>query len=258
MLGELNVCYFLFPEQEEGSMFGLILSFLGVLGLSPVPFLAEIIGTTTPALTLLISILMGYPLAIVYHKYVRKYAEYRHYYFILTGLDMAFCNFGLSLYHNILPILVMYICTKYIGPGKHHAIISFIFNMTYLLVGYVLTESEDYDITWTMPHCVLTLKMIALSFDLWDGKKMAKGVELSANNKKTALEKYPTIVELFGFVYFPACFLVGPIFSFRRYDDFVTGKFPLDKDAHILEKQAMKRLLQGILYLIAFQVGGKF
>ncbi|CAH2226425.1 jg727 [Pararge aegeria aegeria] len=127
--------------------------------------------------------------------------------------------------------------------------------MTYLLVGYVMTESEDYDITWTMPHCVLTLKLIALAFDLWDGKKMLRGLPLSENNRLTALIDTPTLEELIGFIYFPACFLVGPIFSFRRYLDFITDKFPVNLDREIIASRAMKRLLQGLGYLIAFQVG---
>lgn len=240
-------------------MWGLFLSLLSWLQLSPVPFLAGVIGTTEPALKLLISILMGYPLAIVYHKYVRKqYRAHRNNYFILTGLDMAFYNFGVSMFHNIIPAIVIYISTMVLGPGKKNVILSLIFNMSYLLVGYVVTESEDYDITWTMPHCVLTLKLIALSFDLWDGKKMMKGEQLSENNMKTALTEAPTFLELIGFIYFPACFLVGPIFSFRRYSDFINDKFPLDKEEDVYNKQAMTRLIQGVAYLVAFQVGGMF
>nr|AIN34694.1 fatty alcohol acetyltransferase [Agrotis segetum] len=236
-------------------MFGLLLNVLGLIGLSPIPFLSEVIGATEPALKLLISILLGYPLAVIYHKYVKHHKEYRNLYFVLTGFDMAFYNFGISMYHNAIPAIVIYLSTKFLGPGKNNAIVTFAFNMTYLLAGYVVTESEDYDITWTMPHCVLTLKLIALSFDLWDGKKMLKGEELSANNKLTALESQPSFLELLGFVYFPACFLVGPIFSFRRYKDFISDKFPLEREVKVYEAQAVKRLVQGVIYLAAYQIG---
>lgn len=239
-------------------MFCILLKLLGLAALSPVPFVAYLIGVTEPALKLLISILIGYPLAVVYHKYIKKNVEYRNLYFVVTGLDMAYYNFGISMYHNAIPALVIYLTTKYLGPGKRNAIITFVFNMTYLIAGYVVTESEDYDITWTMPHCVLTLKLIALSFDLWDGKKKLKGEELSATNTLTALESSPTFMELIGFVYFPACFLVGPIFSFRRYKDFITDNFPLETEAPVYERQAMKRLIQGVIYLIAYQVGGTY
>ncbi|XP_048005039.1 lysophospholipid acyltransferase 5 [Leguminivora glycinivorella] len=236
-------------------MWGLFFSLLSWVGLSPVPLFADLIGTTEPALKLLLSIFMGYPLAIVYHQYVKQHKELRNLYFIVTGLDIAIYNFGISLYHNLIPTLGIYLTTMILGPGKINVIVTFVFNVAYLMAGYIWTESEDYDITWTMPHCVLTLKLIALSFDMWDYQRMKAGEQLSATNQKTAVEKPPTLVELLGFVYFPSCFLVGPQFSFKRYTDFVYGKFPLEQYAGLYEKESLKRLLQGILYLVAFQLG---
>ncbi|CAG9781790.1 unnamed protein product [Diatraea saccharalis] len=235
-------------------MWGLTLSLLGYLNISPVPYLADCVGTTEPALKLLISILAAYPMAVMYHRYIVTHNNLRNIFFIIAGLDMAFYNFGLSMVHNLIPTIVIYVSTMFL-PGKFNVILTFVFNMAYLLIGYIVTESEDYDITWTMPHCVLTLKLIALSFDLWDGEKMLKGNErLSETNKKTALVKAPSFSELIGFIYFPSCFLVGPIFSFRRYSDYLNDKFPLH-EKHVYNKVAMKRLVQGVAYLIAFQVG---
>jgi hypothetical protein len=34
-----------------------------------------------------------------------------------------------------------------------------------------MTESEKYDIKWTIPHCVLTLRLIGQAFDAYDGQK---------------------------------------------------------------------------------------
>lgn len=236
-------------------MWGLLLSVASCLNLSPVGHIASLIGTTEPALKLLISIIMAYPTAVFYHKYIKPENKIRNMYFILTGVDMAYFNFGVSMLHNLIPAIVIYLSTKFMGPGKGNVILTFVFNMTYLLTGYYVTESEDYDITWTMPHCVLTLKLIALSFDLWDGQKLLQGKEeLSESNKKSAVTKPPSFTELIGFIYFPACFLVGPIFSFRRYSDFLYDKVPIGEE-EIYNKIAMTKLVQGIIYLAAFQIG---
>jgi lysophospholipid acyltransferase 5 len=40
------------------------------------------------------------------------------------------------------------------------------------MAGYYMTGTETYDIKWSMPQCVLTLRLIGLAFDLFDGKKM--------------------------------------------------------------------------------------
>ena len=74
-----------------------------------------------------------------------------------------------------------------------------------------------------MPHCVLTLRLIGLTFDYYDGKKKAD--TLTSNQKKTALASAPTLLEMCGHVYFPGGFLVGPQFSMRRYLDCTTLKF---------------------------------
>ena len=37
--------------------------------------------------------------------------------------------------------------------------------------GYYYTASTSYDIKWTMPHCVLTLRLIALTWDVYDGAR---------------------------------------------------------------------------------------
>ena len=39
------------------------------------------------------------------------------------------------------------------------------------LSGYYVNATRDYDITWTMPQCVLCLRLIGLAFDIWDGTK---------------------------------------------------------------------------------------
>jgi lysophospholipid acyltransferase 5 len=49
--------------------------------------------------------------------------------------------------------------------------------------------------------------------------------ELSQEQKKRALSKVPSLLEVAGYTYFPASFLVGPQFPMRRYLDFVAGIF---------------------------------
>jgi lysophospholipid acyltransferase 5 len=47
-------------------------------------------------------------------------------------------------------------------------VVSFVFNFGYLLVGYWYTASENYDICWTMPHCVLSLRLIGKLNNFFD------------------------------------------------------------------------------------------
>lgn len=244
-------------------MWGLTLLFLKWIGLDFVPFFARLLSTDEAALNLLLSIFMCYPLAIVYQNYIRKIGNdqnIRHMFFILMGLDMAYYNFGLTLYHNLIPPLVLYFTNILLGPGPINCFITFFFNMIYLIAGYIYTESENYDITWTMPQCVSTLKLIALSYDIWDGMKVKQNQEVSQNQIKTAITELPSLVQILGYVYFPACFLIGPLFSFKRYMNFVHNIFPLDDEKAKKERleEAMKTFGSGILCLAFYQVFGSY
>jgi len=41
---------------------------------------------------------------------------------------------------------------------------------TYLCTAYYITMIESYTIKWTTPHCVLTLRLIGLVWDVYDGQ----------------------------------------------------------------------------------------
>ncbi|XP_078064991.1 lysophospholipid acyltransferase 5 [Mustelus asterias] len=72
--------------------------------------------------------------------------------------------------------------------------------MIYLLAGYYYTATDQYDIKWTMPHCVLTLKLIGLSLDYYDGGKDKS--QLSKEQEKYMLLSELTLTQLAGFAYF--------------------------------------------------------
>ena len=37
-------------------------------------------------------------------------------------------------------------------------------------MGYYTTMTDEYVVKWTTPHCVLTLRLIGLAFDVYDGQ----------------------------------------------------------------------------------------
>ena len=42
----------------------------------------------------------------------------------------------------------------------------------YLCIGYYVTMTDSYMITWTTPQCVLTLRLIGLTYDVYDGQRV--------------------------------------------------------------------------------------
>lgn len=128
-----------------------------------------------------------------------------------------------------------------------------LFNMGYLLVGYYATATESYDIKWTMPQCVLTLRLIGLAFNISDGQRDES--QLSAAQKELLVKCKPSLLEVAAFAYFPATFLVGPQFSFRRFLSFINKEF--DKHDGYM-KAGVKRAAIGFWYLIVYAAGSEF
>jgi lysophospholipid acyltransferase 5 len=129
--------------------------------------------------------------------------------------------------------------------------------MTYLLVGYWITATNEYDINWTVPHCVLVLKHVALAFDMADGKIPEE--KMSSDQKKNHLKNCPSLLEIAAHTYFPGGFLIGPQFNIRRYLDFVHNKFEAvatGKGSSM--KTGLIRGLTGLLYVAIYQIGASF
>uniref|UniRef100_A0A0P4W2L8 Lysophospholipid acyltransferase 5 n=1 Tax=Scylla olivacea TaxID=85551 RepID=A0A0P4W2L8_SCYOL len=214
---------------------------------------ANSLGAPEPALRLLISILIGYPLVLI-HRYSLycKNPLIQHLYFIASGVSIALFNYGQNVVHSVICVLVAWLLLLVMGGTLLSVIISFIFQMTYLLVGYYMTGTDTYDIKWSMPHCVLTLRLIALTYDVYDGRKDPE--KLSGDQQKTALPFTPTLIEIAGHTYFPASFMVGPQFSMRRYLDFVKGSLVGCELPPCLIPGLLRGSL-GMFYLAVYQVG---
>ncbi|XP_034951488.1 lysophospholipid acyltransferase 5 [Chelonus insularis] len=224
--------------------------------------LANLLECTTPALRLLISIFMGFPLAIFHrHMLYKKNPSLQHLYFLVSGFLLGFWNFGWNVGHSAFALCATYLILLVFRGSFLCVVFTFIFNMIYLSVGYWTSSSDEYDIKWTMPHCVLTLRLIGLAFNLSDG--YVDEAKLSVYQKQVALKKLPSLLELGGFVYFPGSFLVGPQFSMRRYLDFIDGKL-IENAPNEIDRLpdcvaiAVKRMVLGIIYLAFYQLGTRY
>ncbi|UYV68586.1 LPCAT3 [Cordylochernes scorpioides] len=187
--------------------------------------LAEMLGTSEPALLLTLTLLIGYPFGLFYNKFLYgKSPNLQHIFFTLVGLFLNYYNYGADTEHSIICILVLFFVLLLCGGTLLSVGISFIFFMMYLLTAYFYTSSRDYDIKWTLPHCVITLRLIALAFNVYDGTK--KFDQLSEDQKKTALHRTPSLLEISGYCYFFGGFMVGPQFSMTQYLSFVHKRIP--------------------------------
>uniref|UniRef100_A0A182W986 Lysophospholipid acyltransferase 5 n=1 Tax=Anopheles minimus TaxID=112268 RepID=A0A182W986_9DIPT len=218
--------------------------------INPVEALASVSGASAPAIRLILSVLLAYPIGALYRQ-LKGGSTLRNLYIAFTGLSIVLFNYGTDIYHSLLAVAVSFLCNAFLGKSPLLVPVSFSYHMGYLLIGYYYTTSDTYDIKWTMPHCVLVLRLIGLAFDLSDSRKK------EADGKPDAkCIPAPTLLELIAFTYFPATVLVGPQFSFLRYQRFVAGAYePHTQNA---PAYATKKFLQGVFYLVVNQVGTQY
>jgi len=225
--------------------------------MSIVKSIAEAAGGSEAAVRLLLGQLLGYPVLLFYRKCVsRQSSTLQHLYFIVTGLLAGWFVIGQDIQHSLAAILTTYIILAAAGGTLVSVIISFIFNFGYLLVGYYFTESEGYDICWTMPHCVLSLRLIGLTFDCYDGARAKRrGLEsLSRDQQKTALTESPSLTEMLSHNFFIGGYFIGPQIQMKKYQECLTPDYQDSLPGSPLG-YGLRRLGLGFLYLV-FHIAG--
>ena len=78
---------------------------------------------------------------------------------------------GEAILHAYICIIFQYLVIFFARGNLFSTVFLFLFQMGYLLGEYFLTETAMYDIKWTIPHCVLTIRLIGQAFDIYDGTK---------------------------------------------------------------------------------------
>jgi len=225
--------------------------------MSIVKNIAEAAGGSEAAVRLLLGQLLGYPVALIYRKHIsRQPSTIQHIYFIVTGLLAGWFVIGQDIQHSLAAILTTYIILAATGGTLISVIISFIFNFGYLLVGYYFTESEGYDICWTMPHCVLSLRLIGLTFDCYDGARARRrGLDsLSRDQQKTALTESPSLMEMLSHNFFIGGYFIGPQIQMRKYQQCLTPSYQDTLPGSPLG-YGLQRLGLGFLYLVFHILG---
>ncbi|KAG1462078.1 hypothetical protein G6F56_005593 [Rhizopus delemar] len=255
--------------------------------------LSKVIGLPEPTLRLLLTLILGYPIAHFYKKlhlseHAKSTEEDRNQYILLSGLGLNFFFNGFQIYHSIITVLVSYALCLILGEHLRNRLWAatgvWVFNALYLLGGYYYMETDEYDITWTMTQCILCLRMMGFGFDYYDGRKTVtvagppskeqpdnkaaiRETELAKRPSAlplsfmadTPLVQLPSLQHLAAYVFFPAAFVVGPQFSFSLYRKWLKNE---DSDVDHEEKQRAQKahivrsVLLAILYLGLQQVIG--
>ncbi|VDO55840.1 unnamed protein product [Haemonchus placei] len=153
----------------------------------------------------------GYPLAVIHRTFIyNKPANVQYAFFVVVGALLYIFNSGYDSIHAFIAVFVAYAITNFIGGTIESVIAAHVFFLGYLLVGYWYVESEAYDITWTTPYCIMTLRFTGLVMDVYDGAHFSK---LKPDQKKTAILNPPSLLETAAYGLFYTGTIAGPQFT---------------------------------------------
>ncbi|ERE66559.1 lysophospholipid acyltransferase 5-like protein [Cricetulus griseus] len=171
----------------------------------------------------------GYPLALFYRHYLFYKDSYLiHLFHALTGLSIAYFNFGHQIYHSLLCIVLQFLILRMMG----RTITAIFTTLCFQMVNGSHSSS-------------------GLCIDYYDGGKDRDS--LTAEQQKYAIRGVPSLLEVAGFSYFYGAFLVGPQFSMNHYMKLVQGQLT-DMPGKIPNSTipALKRLSLGLVYLVGY------
>ncbi|CAI4229231.1 unnamed protein product [Auanema sp. JU1783] len=217
--------------------------------------IAELANVREDALRLLLSVLAGYPLAFIHRSFFcNKSPTTQHTFFVVAGVLLYLFNCGFAIVHSLISIVLAYVITNYFAGTQISIIAAHTCFLGHLLLGYAYAETDQYDITWTTPFCIMTLRFIGLVMDVHDGVHYEKS---KADQKLTAIREVPGLLEIAAFGLFFTGTLVGPQFTLARFRSFVNGEH-LDenrkpKDSAIMV--SLGRFLFGVFYMVIHQWG---
>ncbi|VDL46033.1 unnamed protein product [Hymenolepis diminuta] len=150
-----------------------------------------------------------YPISAIYLGFIsKKPPRASHIYFVITGLILLCWNYGLNVIHLFVGIYSTLAALHIFGPTNQSVALTFIFNMTYLLIGYYYMNYGTYDINWTMSYCILCLRLIGLAWDYRDGSLPVES--LSEYQKNAAIKQLPDALEIASFCFMPTSCFAGP------------------------------------------------
>lgn len=220
--------------------------------------LSDAVNTREDAFRLLVSILLGYPLAAIYRTFFyNKSSKIQHTFIIASGLLIYLLNCGIYIYHSLISIVFCWLIVKYLPGRKSSVALAHICFLGHLLIGYSYAETASYDITWTTPFCIMTLRFIGLVMDVYDGHRPKDKDKVKSEKMADAIMDVPSLMETAAYGLFFAGTLVGPQFPLRRFRSFVNGEY-LDKNGQIRESSIMasiRRFSAGIFFAVIHQWG---
>ena len=225
--------------------------------------LSETTGQDVETLEYLLGMLICYPLGMI--MLTLPHGKVKHIFSFILGAFLLQFTIGIQWIHQLISSLVTYVMFLVLPPKIAKTVVP-IFAMGYITAGHLHRQYINYlgwDMDFTGPQMVLTMKLYMLAYNLYDGDLIKKGKEDRAAKKcaDVSLSSLPGIVEYLGYTFCFATVLAGPAYEYKFYANACDGSLLYDKSGKPKGKipsqvwPAVRPLLGSLLCLGIFVVG---
>lgn len=229
--------------------------------------LAEATGFDSETINYTLGLFACYPLGIIMN--MLPYGKIKHVFSFLLGAFLLQFTIGKQWIHQMITSLICYAMFVILPPKLSKTVVP-IFLMTYVTLGHLhrmYINYLGYDLDFTGPQMVITIKVYAMAYNLYDGHLLSHGKEDRAAKKCApwAIDKVPGIIEYLGYTFSFATILAGPAYEYKTYANACDGSLLYDSNGKPKGKipsqiwPTLRALLVSIVTMGLFVVGtGKF
>jgi len=225
--------------------------------------LAETAGQDVETVEFTLGIFLCYPLGLIMH--MLPYGKLKHLFSFLLGAFLLQFTIGKQWVHLMISSLACYLMFAVLPPKVYKTAVP-VFMMLYMTLGHLHRQYINYlgyDLDFTGPQMVLTIKLYSMAYNMYDGYLIKTGNPDRAAKKCApfAIESLPGIVEYLGYTFCFATALTGPGYEFKSYAAACDGSL-LYKDGKPRGNipsnfmPTLKPFLVGLTCMIVFVVGG--
>jgi len=215
--------------------------------------IAILFGAKVNEVNYVLCLLLAFPLGVVY-RWIHS-PTVRKLFSVLAGSWLGFSALGWHSLHILVCSFICYLIMWTKSKRQHNYVFLFVFS--YLSLGHLYRQWTDYlgwSLDFTLPLMIVTQKVIALSYALYDGTTSPKDHSTDKQRRVTSIQTLPNILEFYAFILFPAGLLVGPYLEFVEWQ------------LHLQNRQCIKdslrlgllRLAQGLGCLGLYLMGDKW
>jgi len=186
---------------------------------------ATLLDQDLPTFNYTIALFLAYPLGLI--MLALPYGPLRHFFSFVMGAFLLQFTINVQWVHHLISSLIAYLLLC-ILPHRRSKTFVPCFAVLYCVAGHLHRQFVNYlgwDLDFTGPQMVLTIKLSSLAYNLYDGQLLKSPNPPRAATKcsKYALPHIPSLLSFLGYTFCFSNILAGPAFEFSIYNDAING-----------------------------------